>query len=307
MSAAHPHQQDPAAAVADALRHLSPDCDRETWVTLGMAVKAALGEAGFDLWDGWSQGADSYRAKDARDAWKSFKADGRVTAGTLFHRAREAGWRAPGGVHLPPPPPDPKAREAEAQAERERHQVAAAKAWNIWRYAPIAREHPYLTRKRIAGHGARLAFGKLVLPLYDAALNLANLQFISGDGEKRFLSGGRKAGCFWWAGPDGTETVCLAEGYATAASVHQATGHRCYIAFDAGNLPAVAEIVAARHPGTDIVICADHDATGLKYAGIAAARVSARVAVPEKPRPELDKWDFNDVYAAMAGGCHGRT
>ncbi len=302
MNTASRYDQNPADAVTDALRYLSPDCDRETWVTLGMAVKAALGDAGFDLWDAWSQGADSYRAKDARDAWKSFKTDDRVTAGTLFHLAKQAGWRTLGGVRLPPPPMrDPQAVEAEARAEREQHEATARKAFNIFRYAPLAHSHPYLTRKRIHGHGARLHVrsGKLLVPLYANPRHLANVQFIAADGEKRFLKGGRKAGCYWWIGPEVSETVCLAEGFATAASIHQATGHRCYIAFGAGNLPAVAVAVRDLHPGAAIVVCADHDPTGIKYAGLAAARIDARGALPDAPGR-----DFTDLLND-AGGCHG--
>jgi putative DNA primase/helicase len=307
MNAATRYDPDPAGTVADALRFLSPDCDRDTWVLLGMAVKAALGGQGFAVWDQWSQGSDRYRARDARDAWKSFKPEGRVTAGTLFHLAKQAGWRGRDGAFpkFPPPAPRPDA-EALAHAERERHEAAARKAWNIWRHAPLAHEHPYLTHKGVQGHGARLAHGKLVIPLYAEPGRLVNLQFINDTGkEKRFLGGGRKAGCFWWVGEHLTETVCLAEGFATAASIHEATGYRCYVAFDAGNLPAVAEAVRDLHPDADSVVCADNDPAGLKYAELAAERIGAAVAVPEKPRPDLEKWDFNDWHQWERR--HGRT
>jgi hypothetical protein len=32
-----------------------PAHDRELWIRIGMAIKSALNEAGFDLWDRWSQ------------------------------------------------------------------------------------------------------------------------------------------------------------------------------------------------------------------------------------------------------------
>lgn len=102
--ATHPRKPNPARSVADALQHLPPDCDRETWVALGMVVKDALGDAGFDVWDDWGKGADSYRAQDALSAWKSFK-PGKVTAGTLFHLAKQAGWKSEGGALPPLPPP----------------------------------------------------------------------------------------------------------------------------------------------------------------------------------------------------------
>ncbi len=45
--------------IRDAIQHIPP-FDREVWIMVGMAVKSELGEDGFELWDGWSQGADSY-------------------------------------------------------------------------------------------------------------------------------------------------------------------------------------------------------------------------------------------------------
>jgi putative DNA primase/helicase len=297
MNAATRYDTDPAGTVAGALGFLSPDCDRESWVLLGMAVKAALGDSGFTVWDAWSQGGKTYRAKDAQAAWKSFKADGRVTAGTLFHLAKQAGW-APDGSRLPPIPPPLTRAETEAaeRALQRQHQAAARKAWNIFRFAPLADSHRYLTRKRIKGHGARLAFGKLVIPVFADPKRLVNLQFIDGEGTKRFLRGGQKAGCFWWIGRHPTETVCLAEGYATAASIHEATGHRCYIGFDAGNLPAVAEAVRALHPQARVVVCADHDPAGIKYGTDAAVRIGAALALPDLPGQ-----DFNDLAGADRG------
>jgi hypothetical protein len=78
--------------IRDAL-YFIPAANRETWVRTGMAVKSELGDAGFEVWDAWSQQADSYNAKDARDVWKSVRGNGKVTAGTLFHEAKANGWR----------------------------------------------------------------------------------------------------------------------------------------------------------------------------------------------------------------------
>ncbi|WP_240462033.1 PriCT-2 domain-containing protein [Burkholderia sp. Nafp2/4-1b] len=73
-----------------ALGFVPPDC-RDTWVQMGMAVKAELGETGFDLWNDWSRAADSYSESDARTVWRSFKGMG-ITAGTLFDKARTHGY-----------------------------------------------------------------------------------------------------------------------------------------------------------------------------------------------------------------------
>jgi len=215
----------------------------------------------------WSQDADSYRQDDARAAWRSFRMDGKVQAGTLFHMAIQAGWEPQGGKipDLPAPAPR-KDLEKERCAVFIRQRQAAQKAFNIWKSAPPARKHPYLTAKRIKPHGARLFRGALLVPMYDGPGRLVNLQFIQEDGTKRFLSGGRKSGCYWWIGETVTESLCMAEGYATAASIHESTGYRCYIAFDAGNLPHVGEAIRAQFPGARIVICADNDAAGIKGA-----------------------------------------
>ena len=57
-----------------------------------MAIKSALGEAGFALWDDWSRSSERYREADARTVWRSIDADGGVTIGTLFFEAARYGY-----------------------------------------------------------------------------------------------------------------------------------------------------------------------------------------------------------------------
>jgi putative DNA primase/helicase len=64
---------------------------------------------------------------------------------------------------------------------------------------------------------------------------LTSLQFIEEDGTKRFLSGGEiKGGCCILGSP--AEVICIAGGYATGCTIHEATGHAVVVAFNAGNL-----------------------------------------------------------------------
>lgn len=84
-----------SALLAEALAHIPACCDYHTWVQIGMAVKAELGDAGFALWDGWSAGSPKYDAGQMVSKWQSFGGRG-ITAGTLFHLARQAGWPGPG-------------------------------------------------------------------------------------------------------------------------------------------------------------------------------------------------------------------
>ncbi len=80
-----------------------PADDRETWLRMGMAIKSKLGDSGFDLWDGWSQQAESYKNGDVRDVWRSIKPGGGVTIGTLFHEAKASGWQDDSTYQHPTP------------------------------------------------------------------------------------------------------------------------------------------------------------------------------------------------------------
>lgn len=278
--------------VRQALGCIPPDVDRETWVRLGMSVKAELGADGFELWDAWSSDAQAYSAVDARDTWRSLKAGGPVTVGTLFGVAKEHGFRFPDDTAEAMTPEalaelDRKraeqlsrrqaAQAAEAEQYRRRADDAARYAAELWGAAATEGVSPYLQRKGVRAHGLRFsATGMLLVPMRDTAGDLHNLQRIApqppteeeqsrGLTEKRFLAGGRKRGMFHvidQAAGDGAarDLVLMAEGYATAATLHEACGLPVVVAFDAGNLAAVAEAMPACFPGARFLVCADHDA-----------------------------------------------
>jgi len=65
--------------------------ERDAWVRIGMAYKAAGGD--FDTWDAWSRRGDGYERRAARDTWNSMKADGGITEATLYHTAARHGWK----------------------------------------------------------------------------------------------------------------------------------------------------------------------------------------------------------------------
>jgi hypothetical protein len=95
---------DDDARLSDALGAIDPD-DRSDWIRVGMALKAHLGDAGFDLWDHWSAGSGKYEAADQQYRWRTFGRRSGVTISTVFYLARRAGWH-------PPPPPDREAWRA---------------------------------------------------------------------------------------------------------------------------------------------------------------------------------------------------
>ena len=189
-------------------------------------------------------------------------------------------------------------RDAELQQKRQDAQAAAMQSWAA---AGDCTGHPYLTRKGVQGYGLRQYGGLLMIPLRDTSGTLHSIQTITPDGGKRFQSGGRVQGCYHAIGkPDGVIVVC--EGYATGASIHAATGHAVAVAFNAGNLQAVASALHKRHPALQIIVAADDDhATpgnpGMEQARQAALAVGGTVVVPmfHASRP-AGATDFNDLH-----------
>lgn len=308
--------------------------DRDTWWQVGAAVKDELGENGYDLWDEWSQRADNYDNRAAKSTWKSLK-PGSFSIGTVWKLARQNGWQ-PAKPYTPPSVEEQARRKAESEArrqasEQERQQTqqrvkgTAQKIWNSSR--PASLSHPYLAAKGITNPDAIAGLRQnkykdndnLIIPvLYEN--EIVNLQSINQDGGKRFLAGGQVQGAYAFIGKaDDVEKVgvVMAEGYATAASIYEATGKPIIIAFDAGNMVAVAERLAQKLPqNVPVVIAVDNDAsqTGIKKARQAAALLGDRATaiqpefsmtqiqqyqkgkgVDEKGRPPLPS-DFNDLH-----------
>jgi hypothetical protein len=138
--------------------------------------------------------------------------------------------------------------------------------------------------------------GRLVLPLYDENSILCSLQYIDADGDKKYHTGGATGGKFWMVGAfDEPGTLYIAEGFATAATIHEQTDRPCVAAYSASNLVKVAGIMRNRH-GTnqDIVIVADNDESGVgqSHADQASALYKTRTVTP----PE--RGDANDYVAA---------
>ncbi len=229
-------------------------------------------------------------------------------------------------------------RAAVARQKELERAKASAEAARKWEAATEPRpEHPYLKKKGLSGtHGALQLGNLLVLPIYNISGGLMNIQTIAPDGEKRFHPGAPKAGGFFVMGGrdnppapsghpplqggqksgetgqgfgsaepplGGGREVFLCEGFATGATVHEATGRTVVVAWDCGNLPKVAELLRPRYPGR-LVLAADNDHRTPGNPGLAAAfELAERFGIPfTSPVFEADESgsDWND-YAALHG------
>lgn len=150
--------------------------------------------------------------------------------------------------------------EARAQWEIEQKRIyneTAIRAFDIWQGCADAADNEYLKRKKCGGYGVRFSRGDVVVPVCFEG-QISSLQFIKSDGQKKFLTGGRTKGCYHYIEGD-CDTIYIAEGYATGATVHEATGKAVYVCFNAGNIYEVAVHVKAAHGNAKIIIAGDDD------------------------------------------------
>ena len=188
-------------------------------------------------------------------------------------------------------------RDAESVKKQE---VASITVETIWANSvPASDEHPYLKRKGVKANGARVTGdGRLVVPLFDIDGALSSLQYIDREGGKLYQSGAQTGARFWILGAlDVPGPLYVAEGFATAATIHEVSGRPCVVAYSASNLVPVTGLMRELYGKTqDIVIVADNDASGVgrRYGEQASAKHGARLIMP----PELG--DANDYQ--QAGG-----
>ncbi|MBF0632752.1 MAG: AAA family ATPase [Magnetococcales bacterium] len=328
--------------IKSALSALTPNVDRDEWVRIAMALKAGLGDEGFQVFDSWSSGGTAYSQADARDVWRSIKPEGGITIKTLFRMARDVGWRwepmefntgreahktrprQPTNDTDPPswlddgPPPEAydfgdvlpgKESGSVSFAGQQSPRYDPATIWAGCGPAPA--DHPYLVKKGVQAHGLRLyrgplkiagtlCDGGLVIPLVGTDGQLQTLQFVTPDGKKLLLPGHPKKGAFHIIG-EPTEVICISEGFATAATIFDATRNMTVMAIDSGNLGPVAEAIRGKHPHHTITLIADDDMhmasnPGLTKATEAARAVGGNLAVPSfgPNRPDVVS-DFNDL------------
>lgn len=181
-----------------------------------------------------------------------------------------------------------QAREEERTRAQQAAAIAAAsRRWE--RATPIDGANPYLDRKQIAPYGARTEGDNLLVPMWDANGDICNVQVIAPDGTKRFQKDCPTVGARFYIGGAFERRIIVCEGFATAASVYDATVDHVCVAFSQGQIGNIArEFIAI---GRDVVIAADRKALE------AMTRLGNELGVPVVvPPASLDKGDdFNDL------------
>lgn len=198
-----------------------------------------------------------------------------------------------------------KQLEAERKAKVEiRHAAAAIEAKKLWDACKPVEAHPYLVKKGIDAHGARIDGDDLIYPGYSNG-KIFTYQRIQKDGTKLFLAGARKQGTYFplTSASEPKNIIVICEGVGTAASIRQATLLPVLSAFDAGNLQYVAKEMRNKYPDSTIILAADNDKSGEKNTGIlsaqqAATKYSGFVIWPVfEDGSELTDWnDYHQIY-----------
>ncbi len=192
-------------------------------------------------------------------------------------------------------------KRKEALIDKKKKADAKVEANQKWNNAELANNnHPYLVSKKIRSYGLRQLKGKLLIPIYIDG-EISSLQTIANNGSKIFLPNGEiKSGYFEIkANPN---IILIGEGYSTVASCYQATNYHCVIAFNAGNLKAVAFTIRHQYPQSQIILLADNDQwnsnginIGVEKATEAAKAIDGTIIVPSFSDLSTKPTDFNDL------------
>jgi len=222
-----------------------------------------------------------------------------------------------------------------AEERKREAKIAAGWAATVWSKCPPCEQHEYLTRKQIQPNGARLmvgtdgmkftglddsnfyrlsqAEGALVVPMHDESGNVCGIQFIYPKGHARakkierdkefWPSGMAMGGTFGLIGPIRRNGVLLiAEGFATAASLFEATGQSVAYAFSANNLVKAGKLIRKKNPRLKLLFCADDDYLTKDAAGnlinpgvTAAANATAEIELSAWVKPDFTDADGNDL------------
>ena len=188
------------------------------------------------------------------------------------------------------------------KAQAEKQIQAQQEVALLWASAKPVAFHPYLDRKWVKAHNIKQLGEELLIPMFENK-ELKSLQYIQANGFKKFHAGGKTKGTYFTIGgkPSDDGILCICEGYATGASIYEATDYPVVITFTASNLLLVAQSMRKKFPKVRMVICADDDHKtegniGIKKATETALAVNGLLATPVFGEARLDhQTDFNDM------------
>jgi phage/plasmid primase-like uncharacterized protein len=179
-----------------------------------------------------------------------------------------------------------------------RYRTIAIQAQEDWARGQEDLKHPYLLKKRLrATYGSRSYMGWLYLPFYDMDGFLWGYQSVNEDGTKKVnYSKARRSGVFHRIGEiDFTKPLFICEGFATAATIFEATGHPAICTYGKDKLKEVAVLFRQRYPSLQLIISGDADEGGVKYSKLAARAAGARYLIPRFKHQHPDLTDWNDL------------
>lgn len=289
-----------------ALQAIDPGCDRETWIKVGMAAKAA----GLSLEDftDWSRGAPNFAGeRDCAQVWRSFS-DGGIKAGTLFNMAFAAGWKDP----------EKNRQNALGQRHHDRPKQSPQKpdksALSLWnRLEPASPSHPYIMAKngkpdglRVVPSGDSLTIagqsvaGYLAVPAFSIDGALRSLQLIPGQGKKLNLPGHSfEDGLFVVGDIAKSGRVFIVEGIGQAWACNRATGCAAVVSFGAGRLAKVTETLRLEYPQSRLVLVPDRGKE-IQAAEIAKQTRAEWVTLPDQKPANYDAADLAAEYSDEA-------
>ena len=234
--------------------------------------------------------------------------------------ARVAGFLGVGpATSLSAAEADELARKAQSRVLQDQKQhseelaATAKRAQAIWDSASEApNDHPYLVSKSVRAFGIRYRIDgntpELLLPLRDISGAIRNLERIRPTGitPNKMVLGKGTSGLFHWIGEPSSspEALILAEGYATAASIHEATGRSVIVCRSANNIEAVASQLIPKFANARLCVAADLDVAGEKAAQTVAEAFQAIIVRPNFTESEIENErasgrtckDFNDMH-----------
>lgn len=218
-----------------------------------------------------------------------------------------------------------KAIQENQKQERDKFFANAKKAsfkYNAIVEQPNAKSE-YLQRKQVSNFGCKIdGSGNLVMALRSLDVKkdgtrtsyIRTLQTIFPNGTKMMESGCEKKGNMHLIGfnkifkdPEKyTGKILVAEGYATAATLHMATGLPTVVAVDAGNLEPVMSKITKYYPNSEYTICADNDLkteknigrnVGVEAAKACQEKYGCAVVIPDFTNIQDSEMltDFNDL------------